>query len=148
MVYVPKLGRCVERYEAPDYGCEGGLIEKKTHIEKRPRNQYEELVAGTTGKGAITTKSVHFMRDPVPTRTRTSYAPDVLVDRVDSIDRGVKQEQDRRAALDSRFDVDATTPQGRRPRSSGRRGKSLLAKAKSLGDTLATQDNSEDEEWA
>lgn len=108
LIYVTELGRCVERFQAPAYGQEGDLIERKRAIERAKRNQHEALIARAMElPGTVTLDTVKFMRSPTPERPTCSVAPDPLVRRAEAIRAGLDSHRLRRARFDAGFDFDA-----------------------------------------
>lgn len=126
VAFIKELGRCVDAYVAPRYGEEGDAIERKRHIERTKRNQYEKLLErAMQAAGSITTESTKFTSNPVPDRALKIIAPEPMRARAESMATATTAHRDRKTALDRRFEAgEATAPRA------GRRG--LMSRATDL----------------
>lgn len=119
--FVEELGGMVERWDNVSFGEEGDLIDQKRSIEKRKRNQFQQLMDNAmNADGPVTVDTVKFTSNPTPDRAVTVCAPDALLQRALTLRAGVELHQKALADSERRFEPAQSNDSGDSQEAPGR----------------------------
>lgn len=107
-VYVPELGRAIEKDVATQYQDLGTAhIERKRSGEKKMRNEYQRMIssalAAADGAQHILIESTRLCANPTPTRRVEPACPDALRDRATAMTVASGRLREQRKANEERF---------------------------------------------